>query len=641
MRSFVTNGVGYGLSNTNFTGFNNLQMSQINSIAGTVGGLTTNALEFAFTGQTTFNLANLSMLGLEYGSMWGAAGTGTISGGFLSMTVGQNGTHFAISSAGTDISLGTLKLAAAGAKESSKVIDWKYGSVETNSTLNSINMLGYTNIGGNQKLSKDIWNETINVNYTDTGGDYGNYKGGSTINISSTLLGGGAEEYAKLATVLAHEGTHAYSNKIEGVAHSVGLETYTQINQIYDLSGDIDFAAEMIEAIKNPDSWKENTGDTDHWTIAKKDDGTYGWKEDGRLDFYLEDGTKIAAGFLSDYLNGKDFITSTENVEAKDQLIEKLKKSGYSIDEIKKFLEGTAGFAEISLNAQQLQKAIDEGNQKEIKKYLKQMNSAMYTSQNTGLLVKNEPLSINTTNLIGSGTVTNPYFPLAGVLNSLGKPVVSISSFEGWRLDDIEMAGISSNYHLYAFSPYYHQGWDGYGDGKIVASLDGGLYLDYLHAEGFQVNNTTELGTFNSSHANSDSVMQYLNMYGSSGVSMTYDNGNYQLNGIQAGTIIGYIGNTGSASTGAHTHMSLNGSGTAFANIFNDNNYTSNYNITPYAQYMSNYQFPSMNNQPVLWQNVQNYANQRPDLLNLHDFTMNNSEDYMSLFWNKYPRLEK
>ena len=122
---------------------------------------------------------------------------------------------------------------------------------------------------------------------------------------------------------------------------------------------------------------------------------------------------------------------------------------------------------------------------------------------------------------------------------------------------------------------------------------------------------------------------------------MTYDNGHYQLNGIQAGTIIGYTGNTGSASTGAHTHMSLNGSGTAFANIFNDNNYTSNYNITPYAQYMSNYQFPSMNNQPVLWQNVQNYANQRPDLLNLHDFTMNNSEDYMSLFWNKYPRLEK
>ena len=112
--SFVTNGVGYGLANTNFAGFNSLQMSQINSIAGTVGGLTTNALEYAFTGQTSFNLLNLSMFGLEYGSMWGGSATNTLSGGFLSMTIGQNGTHFAISSAGTDISLGTLYSNAMG-----------------------------------------------------------------------------------------------------------------------------------------------------------------------------------------------------------------------------------------------------------------------------------------------------------------------------------------------------------------------------------------------------------------------------------------------------------------------------------------------------------------------------------------------
>ncbi len=300
--SFVTNGLG-AMNSFDSTGkllngntFNTGAMSSFNSLA---GGLTTNALEFAFTGQTTFNLANLSMLGLEYGSMWGAGGTGTISGGFLSMTIGENGTHFAISSAGTDISLGTLKLAAAGAKESSKVIDWKYGSVETNSTLNSINMLGYTNIGGNQKLSKDIWNEKITVNYTDTGGDYGNYSGGSTINISSTLLGGGAEDYAKLATVLAHEGTHAYGNGIEGVAHSVGLETYTQINQAYDISGDIDFATEMIEAIKNPDSWKENTGDTDHWTVKTYKDGRHEFIDDG-------DYTKLTVEYWDEDKDGND-----------------------------------------------------------------------------------------------------------------------------------------------------------------------------------------------------------------------------------------------------------------------------------------------------------------------------------------------
>nr|MCR5288514.1 hypothetical protein [Treponema sp.] len=305
--SFVTNGLG-AMNSFDSTGkllngntFNTSAMSSFNSLA---GGLTTNALEFAFTGQTTFNLANLSMLGLEYGSMWGAAGSSTLSGGFLSMTIGENGTHFAISSAGTDISLGTLKLAAAGAKESSKVIDWKYGSVETNSTLNSINMLGYTNIGGNQKLSKDIWNEKISVNYTDTGVDYGNYKGGNTINISTTLLGGGAEDYAKLATVLAHEGTHAYGNRIEGEAHKTGLDTYTQINQAYDLSGDSAFVSEMIDAIMDKNSWKENVGDTDHWKIKMHADGSHELVDDKKktlsIDYLDADGNVISTSKIED-----------------------------------------------------------------------------------------------------------------------------------------------------------------------------------------------------------------------------------------------------------------------------------------------------------------------------------------------------
>ncbi len=138
--SFVTNGVGYGLSNTNFTGFNSLQMGQINSIAGTVGGLTTNALEYAFTGQTSFNLLNLSMFGLEYGSMWGAQGTSTLSGGLFSMTLGKDGAHFAISSAGTDISLGTLYSNAMG-----------IGHIVENSKIEN-----YTQTNGQENLATSL-----------------------------------------------------------------------------------------------------------------------------------------------------------------------------------------------------------------------------------------------------------------------------------------------------------------------------------------------------------------------------------------------------------------------------------------------------------------------------------------------------
>lgn len=101
------------------------------------------------------------------------------------------------------------------------------------------------------------------------------------------------------------------------------------------------------------------------------------------------------------------------------------------------------------------------------------------------------------------------------------------------------------SYELNEFSPFYHQGWDGTGSGNIVASLKGELYLDYLNAEGFQVNNTTSLGIFNTSHASANTIDQYFNLFGQEGINMTYRNGTYLLNGIQAGEVIGYMGNTG------------------------------------------------------------------------------------------------
>ena len=147
--------------------------------------------------------------------------------------------------------------------------------------------------------------------------------------------------------------------------------------------------------------------------------------------------------------------------------------------------------------------------------------------------------------------------------------------------------------------------------------------------------------TFNTSHASANTIDQYFNLFGQEGINMSYANDTYSLNGLQAGTVIGYIGNTGANTTGAHAHMSLNGSGDQFASVFNNSSYSTNFSSDYYAEYMSGYSYPSMNNNPELWQKVQNYANQRPDLLNWDDFTMHNSEDYMSLFWNKYPKLEK
>ena len=122
--------------------------------------------------------------------------------------------------------------------------------------------------------------------------------------------------------------------------------------------------------------------------------------------------------------------------------------------------------------------------------------------------------------------------------------------------------------------------------------------MDYLNAEGFQVNNTTELGTFNTSHASANTIDQYFNLFGQEGINMSYANGTYSLNGLQAGTVIGYMGNTGANTTGAHAHMSLNGTGEQFASVFNQEYYYSfDYDLfqpDSYAVNMSGYSSPNL-----------------------------------------------
>ena len=265
------------------------------------------------------------------------------------------------------------------------------------------------------------------------------------------------------------------------------------------------------------------------------------------------------------------------------------------------------------------------------------MNTALYTAQNSGLLVKNDPLTIETSNLIGTGTTNAPYFPLAGY--GTKNPYVKITSYEGWRLVDSEMAAIpSGNYVLNEFSPYYHQGWDGVGSGNIVASLNGGLYLDYLNAEGFQVNNTTELGTFNTSHASANTIDQYFSLLGQSGVDMTYSGGKYSLSGINAGTVIGYMGNTGANTTGAHAHMSLNGSGNQFASVFNQGYYFNKdyFWEDSYAANMSGYQNTIYFDNTELFNKVENYAKDNPLLFNYNDFYQ---QHYFEKFYSRYPEV--
>ena len=108
----------------------------------------------------------------------------------------------------TNISYGTIASAMSGMKEGAKVASWKYGGKEKLSTLNAVNMLGWTDNGMDNRLASDIWKGKLKAVYGETGKDYGYYEtGGDTITLSRQLLGKGNEAGAELAAVMAHEGT--------------------------------------------------------------------------------------------------------------------------------------------------------------------------------------------------------------------------------------------------------------------------------------------------------------------------------------------------------------------------------------------------------------------------------------------------
>lgn len=628
-----------------------LDLKNLNNLA---GGLASSAVSFAFTGNATFNILNLTDFGTR------------INGGLLEFTIGKDGVSSKIGNGGTNISYSNIKSSIVGIKEASKVTDWEYGSLESSSTLNSINMLAYTNSKDNLKIAKDIWNENLAVEYGNTGNDYGNYTiGERKIVLSEKLLGGGKEASAKLATVMSHEGTHYNGKRVEALAHLAGAETYAFLNNKFTLQADTSFSMEMLAGIMNADNWKENTGDVDHWTFVQNVDGSFGWNWDGNYDFNIGE-NKITAEEMKGLITTKKLLeaqsfliglglgdlykandktatftslTPSESTQAQNEMRNSfIQTSG--IDGMKsyeEFILKTEGFANASISAKQLKDAINAGNPREINQYITQMNTALYAAQNSGLLVKNTPLTIDTTNLIGTGTTSSPYFPLAGYETE--NPYVKITSYEGWRLVDSEMAAIpSGNYLLNEFSPCYHQGWDGVGSGNIVASLNGGLYLDYLNAEGFQVNNTTELGTFNTSHASANTIDQYFNLFGQEGINMSYANGTYSLNGLQAGTVIGYMGNTGANTTGAHAHMSLNASGEQFASVFNQGYYFNKdyFWEDSYAANMSRYQNTIYFDNTELFNKVENYAKDNPLLFNYNDFYQ---QHYFEKFYSRYPEV--
>lgn len=138
--------------------------------------------------------------------------------------------------------------------------------------------------------------------------------------------------------------------------------------------------------------------------------------------------------------------------------------------------------------------------------------------------------------------------------------------------------------------------------------------------------------------ASANTIDQYFNLFGQEGINMSYTNGTYSLNGLQAGTVIGYMGNTGANTTGAHAHMSLNASGEQFASVFNQGYYFNKdyFWEDSYAANMSRYQNTIYFDNTELFNKVENYAKDNPLLFNYNDFYQ---QHYFEKFYSRYPEV--
>lgn len=514
----------------------------------------------------TFNLASIKGVGL------------------LEVTLGRDGISSRLGSGGMSLSAETLTAASRGRQEAGKVMDWKYGTDESRSTLNGINQLGYTDMELNHDLAKNIWNEQIGVKYADNDG-YGLYKvGEKSITLNSTLLGGGLEESAKLATVLAHEGTHLYGNRVEGVAHLQGATTYTQLLDKFNLAGDKAFAGEIMAGLTSTNSWKVNTGDEDWWKQVRRNDGSFAWQEDGSLDFTFEDGTVVTAeemkGFISRYLikqqaqnQGVGVFSSygTEPTNAEIAMTgvfaDYLRNSSaifpqQVVDKYEAFVVGTEAFADASIAVQNAMTSIDN-KEKGVKGYsdqkvtesLSEMFYKLEKVQESGFLEKNK-IQISD-NLVGHGIDTNPYLPLTGS--------ISVTSLQGYRFVTQDFYdglkdNSKANFPLNNFAKNKHIHTDLWSlDKSVVTSVDGSIKLNYDSTwglNGAQFSNNS-MRVYLSNHLDSNSLMNYLSVFGMDGTRISQlQNGQYSLEGVKAGVMYATMGQTG-ISGGAHIDFGI------------------------------------------------------------------------------------
>jgi hypothetical protein len=297
------NGEGFGGGVVNTNAINTFNQYAITAMQAGV--------EYAITGQTSLNLLQL-MVGKDSRGNQNRVG-------LLELGIGKDGLSMRMGMGGRQVDSLALGDALAGFDQFMKVSGFKLGGEEGRSTLNMLNGLGWSGDTFNAGLGRSIFNGLLDVEYGDMTGNAagarGYYQDGNTIHIARSMLGMGRENAARLASVVAHEGTHVAGNTYEGIGYEQSMRTYAALSRVWEGVGNAGFWSEMEAGYNDPRSWTENAdGETQFFKVVRQANGQAGWMTDSQSSifdlsalgmgkvsyqdylFFTNDATKVLAG---------------------------------------------------------------------------------------------------------------------------------------------------------------------------------------------------------------------------------------------------------------------------------------------------------------------------------------------------------
>ncbi len=252
-------------SGIEFTGVSGaFDIKALENFNSTLGGLASTGVKYAMTGNATVNLLNMGMF------------TERSNIGLFELSFGKDGVHGAIGMGGTDLNVGKLVSSLNGLAQTARITELKTGNMSDRAALEIIAAFDNTDNPYNHELARRLFDEvaslqigsgkeTIDGKTVEYLGKFNENENGSTIVISEALLGDQTmEEYAKIAAVASHEGSHMMGMNIEALAYGMGHDTYSQLVENLDLEGDKDFSNGMLNAMTIPENWEVNTEDTQY-----------------------------------------------------------------------------------------------------------------------------------------------------------------------------------------------------------------------------------------------------------------------------------------------------------------------------------------------------------------------------------------